>query len=292
MVAAQEDEHELVRVRLVGHGLDGLFRGDLEEAAEALDGVRAGRRDLLERQRVLSGRADRRELRLFVARGVVAVRAVGDVRLAGVGEHGELVGVPAADGAVVGLDGAEREAHAVVDVRVGVVHLLIGDVHALDVFIEGVEILHDELAAAHEAEARAALVAELVLDLIEQERQLLVAPDLVAHEVGDHLLVRRPEAEVPAVAVLHAHHLISVGGPAAALLPELGGLQDGHHDLLAARGVHLLADDLLDLADDAPAERQERVHAARDLADEPRAVHELMADDLRLRGRVPKGWCI
>ena len=198
----------------------------------------------------------------------------------------------AADGAVVGLDRTELEAHAREDIRVSVVHLLVGLVHALDVLIEGVEVLHDELAAAHEAETRTALIAELVLDLVEHQRQLLVGADFVAHERRDHLFMRRSEAEVAAMAVLDAHHLVAVGAPAAALLPEFCRLQDRHHDLLAAGGVHLLADDLLDLADRAPCERQEGVHATGRLADHAGAVHELMAGDLCLSWRISKGWCI
>ena len=88
--------------------------------------------------------------------------------------------------------------------------------------VERVRVLHDELAPAHEAEARPHLVAELRLDLVEVHRQVAVRAHLAAHEVGDHLLVRRPEAEVAVVAVLEAQQLLAVLVPAPALLPELG----------------------------------------------------------------------
>jgi hypothetical protein len=46
--------------------------------------------------------------------------------------------------------------------------------------MKGVGILHDEFAASHDAEARADLIAELRLDLVEIDRQLAVALDLAA----------------------------------------------------------------------------------------------------------------
>ena len=46
-----------------------------------------------------------------------------------------------------------------------------------------------------------------------------------------------------------AHELGAVVVPAARLLPDLGRLHDRHQHLLAADRVHLLAHDLLDLAD-------------------------------------------
>ena len=54
VVTADEGEHELVLVRLVGDRLDCLVSRHLEEVAEGFDGVRARRADLLERQLVLS----------------------------------------------------------------------------------------------------------------------------------------------------------------------------------------------------------------------------------------------
>ena len=68
----------------------------------------------------------------------------------------------------------------------------------------GVGVLHRELAPAHDAEARTALVAELGLDLVEVLRQLLVAAQLLARDVGDRLLGGGLQHEVAVVAILHA----------------------------------------------------------------------------------------
>ena len=92
------------------------------------------------------------------------------------------------------------------------------------VHVEGVGILHDELAAAHQAEAGADLVAELALDLVEIERHLPVALDLAPHQVGHHLFVGRSHAEFGLLSVLEAQQLLAVLLPAPRLLPELGRL--------------------------------------------------------------------
>src|SRR5207244_4855307 len=109
--------------------------------------------------------------------------------------------------------------------------------------VKRIRVLHEESAAAHEAEARADLVAELDLDLIEVLRQLAVGADLAAHEVGHDFLVRRAEAELAVVAVAHAEELRPVALPAPALAPELARTARRHQDLLASGGAHLLAAD-------------------------------------------------
>jgi hypothetical protein len=131
--------------------------------------------------------------------------------------------------------------------------------------VEAVGVLHDEFAAAHEAEARADLVAELRLDLVERGGQLLVGAQLVAHQARDELFVRGAQAQAVAVAVLDAHELGAVVVPTAGLMPDLRVLQNGHHHFLGADAVHLVADDGLDLLDHALAQGKIRV--------EPRVAH-------------------
>ena len=113
--------------------------------------------------------------------------------------------------------------------------------------MERVGVLHDELARAHHAEARANLVAELGLDLIEIDRQLLVAAQLAARDVGDHFLMGRTVREFAVVPILEAQQLRPVFGPAAGFLPQFCRLNCRHDELQGARPVHLLAHDPLDL---------------------------------------------
>ena len=105
--------------------------------------------------------------------------AVGDRILAGVGDHLELVAGRAADGAGVGGHRAEtsgpsgRRSARRRRTSAG------SSAARRPVAIERVRVLHRELAPAHHAEPRPALVAELGLDVIEVHRQLPVAAEVL-----------------------------------------------------------------------------------------------------------------
>ena len=126
------------------------------------------------------------------------------------------------------------------------------------VAVERVRVLHDELADADQPAARPRLVAVLGLEVVPGLRQLPVALELARVE-GERLLVRQREHEPPARAILHVEDLGDLVAPGR--LPELDGRQHGREPLLRADRLHLLADDLLDLAVHAPAERRERPEA-------------------------------
>ena len=159
-------------------------------------------------------------------------------------------------------------------------------VRALLVAVERVGVLHDELADAEQAATRTRLVAVLRLEVVPELRQLLVRLDLTRVE-RERLLVRQRQDEPPAGAVGDVEDLRDL--VAAGRLPELDRRQHRRQELLRADRVHLLADDLLDLAVDAPAERQERPQARADLADVAAADEQLVADRLGVGGRVAKG---
>src|SRR5690606_27966715 len=150
--------------------------------------------------------------------------------------------------------------------------------------MEGVGVLHQELARAHHAEARADLVAELGLDLVEARRQLLVAGQLVAREVGDDLLVRRAIAIPGVLAVLHFHQLAAELLPASRLFPQLARLHGRHQHFDGAGGVHLLAHDFLHLAQHTQAQRGPGVQAGGELADHAGLEHQLVAGELGFGG--------
>ncbi len=187
----------------------------------------------------------------------------------------------AADGAGVGGHRAELEAQAREDARVGVVHVAVFALQVLVVGVERVAVLHHELAPAHDAEARAALVAELGLDLVEVHRQAPVALQFRARELGDGFLRGGLEHEIALVAILEAQQLRPVRLPAARLLPQLGGLHHRHAELERAGAVHLLAHDRRHLVQHAHAERQPGVDARGDAPDDAGAQHQAVADDLR-----------
>ncbi len=95
------------------------------------------------------------------------------------------MGQIAADRPRIGGHGNGLQPHALKRAQVGDEHLVVGTPGASLVDVEGIGILHQELPAAHDAEAWAHLVAEFPLDVIEHPRQIAVALDRGAEDVGD-----------------------------------------------------------------------------------------------------------
>ncbi len=300
VIAAHQQQPHLrlddraVLVELVGgqhQRLDRLRQRQLQQLGHVGAGRLAGRGSLGQRLRGGAARGDQRQrFRQLDVGGVVAGRAVDDRVLAGVGDHLELMRAVAADGAGVGRHRAELQAQAVEDAAVGGVHRVVAAAGRVLVAVERVRVLHRELAAAHQAEARTALVAELGLDVVEVLGQLLVAAQLLARDVGDDLFGGRLDDEVAAMAILHAQQLRAHLVEAAGLLPQLGWLHDRHQQLDGAGAVHLVADDVLDLADHAQAHRHVVVDAGAQALDHAGAHHQLVADDFRVgRGFLERG---
>ena len=220
--------------------------------------------------------------------GRVHVQIVGmaeDLALAGGGEDDEFMAEIAADGAGVGAHGNGLQAHAGEGAQIGDEHLVVGMARASRVQIEGVSVLHQEFARAHHAKARAHLVAELPLDVIEIERQILVGAHIGAEDLRDHLFIGGTKEHLALVAILDAQHLLAIGLIAAALAPQISGLDDRHEQFHGARPVLLLAHDLLDLAQHPQAQRQPGVDTGGLLPHHARAQHQAVRDDFRLLGR-------
>ena len=208
-----------------------------------------------------------------------------DFALAGVGEDDELVGEVAADRPALGhhRDGLETEPRK--SAQIGDEHAVVGVFGAGEIEVEGIGVLHQEFAPAHQPEARPHLVAELPLDVIEIERQILVRAHIGAEDLRDHFLVGRAIEHVALVPVLDAQHLLAVGLVAPALAPQVGRLDGRHQQLDGAGAVLLLAHDLADLLQHAKAERQEGIDAGCLLPDHAGAQHQPVGDDLRLLRR-------
>jgi hypothetical protein len=184
------------------------------------------------------------------------------------------------------MHGERLEAATLEDSNVGLAIELEALVEPSLVDVEGIRVLHDELAHADEPPARPRLVAILGLHVVPELRELLVALQL-RRVKRERLLVREREDEVPAGAVLQLEELWDA--VAAGLLPELCGREDRRIHLLRADRVHLFADDLLDLAMDAPAEREKCPQAGAHLAHEAPAHEELVRRRFRVGGIVAQG---
>ena len=182
--------------------------------------------------------------------------------------------------AVVALHSEKAHATAREDAVVGGHMLVVAHLHSLDVDVEAIGVLHDELASPQDPALGTRLVALLGLDVVPKLRQLLIRPHLARRQPGDHLFVGHREGHVGALAVLEAEELLAHLVPAPRLTPDLRRVDDRHEQLLAADGVHLVADDAGDLLHHAPAGGQEHIHAGRELAHQAGAHHELVADGL------------
>ena len=176
------------------------------------------------------------------------------------------------------------QAQALKDALIGGAVRHVRLVQALIVNVEGVGVLHDELAAAQQARAGARLIAVLGLNLVQVDRQVLVGGVQVLHQQGEHFLVGGRQQHVCTLTVLEAEEVIAVLVPAVSCLVGLAGQQCGEVNFLRADGVHLFADDVLDLAQYLQAQGQPGVHAGGRAADVTGADQQLVAGDLGVYG--------
>ena len=206
--------------------------------------------------------------------------------LPGLRQNDELVAEVAADRPRIGRHRDRPEPHARERTQIGHEHLVVGLPCCLRRQIEGIGILHEELASSHHAETRAHLITELPLDMEEVARQFAIRPHAVTENLRNQLLVGGPVEHLALVAILEAQHLRTIGVVAPALAPQLRLLQRRHQHLDGAGPLLLLAHDLLDLLEHAKAKRQPGVDASAGLADHAGPQHQLVGDDLRLARRL------
>jgi hypothetical protein len=265
------------RLDLIGHrhqGVDGRHVRGLDDL---------GGRHLRVVQRLGSGNAHRLDIG-----GIASGRAHEGVLAVG-RDRQELLGARSAHRPRHRLDDGVVEAEPVEDPDVGLAMPVVGGVQAGVVDVEGVGVLHHELAAAQDSGAGTGLVAVLGLDLVERQRQVLVGGVEVLHQEGEHLLVGGPQQHVDVLAVLQPEQVVAVLDPAVGLLVGLRGQQGREEHLLGAHGVHLLADDALHLAQHLQAQRQPGVDAGGRPPDVPGAHQPAVAGNLGVGGILPQG---
>ena len=282
VAVARHAHHHRPAVHAVDQRLDEGRARHAHELRDFVDRLRVRRGDLLDlAARRVGARRDLARGLLEVGR-VAAGVAEGDAVFARIRQHVELVRELAADVARVGFDRIGAEAAARENPLVGFEHRHVARVRRLEGGVERIGVLHQELLRAHEAEARTDLVAELPLDLIDRHGQLTIGVDHVLGEVGHEFLGRRAQRVRMLAAVLETEHARTHRLPAAARLPELGRLEDRHHDFLRARLVQLFAHDLRHLVERTHAERQVGEEAAGDLLHERGAHEQLVRIDFRI----------
>ena len=286
LMIARNDGHNRLALGVdESQGLARAVLGEPKELGNGLDGAHARSLDLGKRTVAGTLGHDNLSACRLVIGSKAAIVAVDQRSLAGLGQRHILDGGVTADLAGIGDDGQGLDVAALADIGVGLLHLVVLLLQALLRGREAVGVLHDELATAHQAKAGTELVAELILDVIEIHRQLLVGTQFIAHQGGHGLLVRGAEHELAAVAVIKAHELLTIGIDTAGLTPQLGIDHDGHHELLGTGSVHLVAHDVLDFANRAPRERQIGIETGGLLANHAGTQQQAMARKLGI-GRI------
>ena len=179
---ARDNGHDWLALGIdESQGLARAVLGEAKELCNGLDGAHARSLDLGERTvaRTL-GHNDLGACGLIVG-SEAAIVAVDERSLAGVGQSHILDGGIATDLAGVGDNGQGLDVAALANVGIGLLHLVVLLLQALLRGGEAVGVLHDELTTAHQAKARAELVAELVLNVVQVDGQLLIGAQLIAH---------------------------------------------------------------------------------------------------------------
>jgi hypothetical protein len=187
------------------------------------------------------------------------------------------MGKGTADLACLSFHGFVMESTSREDAAISAKHFLVTFVSSLLVDIEAISVFHDELAGPHDSEAGSDFIPEFGLDLIEINGHLTIRTDLSSCKVRDHLLMGRPEAAIPVMAIPEPQEFFAIFLPPMALLPEISGLNEREQDLDCTRPVHLLTDDLFYLSKGPEAVREVRIDARGQLPDHSRPEHELMA---------------
>ncbi len=287
MIAAHQHSNRLFSGRIQESFYEPLCR-NFQEGSHFFDAAAIRRGNRAERKGCGTLHAVRRQdVGAFDIGGERAAVAVYHRLFAGLREDHELMrGVPS-DEPGVRFDGSKCEAASGKDPVVGVVHFLIVFACSGVITVEAVGVFHQELAAPHQAEARADLVAEFGLDLVEIQRELPIGFHFPPKQIGDDLFMRGAQAEIPFVPVFEAQQLFPVEVPPAGFFPELCRRGHGHQEFLCSGAVHFVANDLFHLADDTQAEREIGIDAGRDLSNQTGAQHEPVADCFSLTGGFP-----
>ncbi len=113
---------------------------------------------------------------------------------------------------------------------------LVGDV-------EGVRVLHHELAATQHPGSRPGFVPVLGLDLEEHQREVFVRAVLAFDQQREKLFVGGGQEVAGSAPVLQAEQVVPVVLPATALLEDLSRDKGREEDLLRSHCEHFFADD-------------------------------------------------
>ena len=205
---------------------------------------------------------------------------VKDIAFAGWCQHDELVGQVTANRAGIRLHRNCIKAHAGKGAHISDEHAIIAVLGTGEIGIEAIGILHQEFAAAQHAKARAHFIAKLPLDLVDVLWQVAIRLGAVLENLGEQFLGGRAEQHLAVMTIGDTQHFGAISIIAPRLPPQVGGLDRRHQHFDGTSAILLLANDLFDLGEHAPAQRQPGIDARRSLADHAGAQHQLVRNHL------------
>ena len=207
MVAADQSDHSFAVGLHIDHRLDEIRCRKVQKRGDFLDGPFSRGFDPAGGFAPGCGyfRFERgRNLRFFDIGGVGTLVACGNFVFARGCENLKLVAQAAPDRTRIGLDGPKLQPASGKDPFINGVHLVIFSSGIVGIGVKRVPVLHQELPAAHQAEARPDLVAKLGLYLIEILGQIPVGTDFSPNQIRDDFFMGRAEAEFTIVSVANS----------------------------------------------------------------------------------------
>ena len=186
------------------HGLGRLPGLNVEQLRQVLDRLRLRRGDPLHDRRVGSDRFGSGELSDLSVGRVSAALTADDRVLTDIAQKHELMGHLSSHDPRVSGHSHDRYAAPPEDVEVGLVVGYVLPLQTLLCRIEGIRVLHGELAHSQQTRRGPGLIAPLGLEMVDHLRQLAIRLDLFACQVGGDLLMGCGQHHVATVAVLEA----------------------------------------------------------------------------------------
>ena len=151
--------------------------------------------------------------------------------------------------------------------------------------MEGISVLHGELAHADQSAAGTRLVAVLRLDLVDHKRKIGIRFRDIPRKVYGGLFMRHTENHFRAVAIGKPSHLAPDARVSAGLFPERSRHHDGEKNFLSAYAIHFFPQNIFDFAHDAFRGGKKRITARTHKLHVTALHHKGMACDLTILRR-------
>jgi len=108
------------------------------------------------------------------------------------------------NGTRVGLNLFESQAASFENIGIGLCHLVVGVLGVFFISVKAVSVLHHEFPSAHDAESGPDFIAELGLNLVQQNGELAIGFDFPSHDIRDDLLMGGAVTELASMPVFNA----------------------------------------------------------------------------------------